>query len=221
MGASQVTFILEKMQHGDISQEGRDAAMLQDTLRQLEDLNRLMYPKNAQKVGQSGSSSWKIDVSGFLKVQGQERDQRLGILRRLEDGLKDVRANVRFEEEAAEVRWNDSSRATPESVLEKVRTWIGQEKGEALSVLADAAMGTDNRSPEGGIDLKAAGANTTVRQEGKGVEMTFDPAMIERIKREGLEGLTPVIYRMTPVVSIWPLLGLKAPSTEAVLASNI
>ena len=62
----------------------------------------------------------------------------------------------------------------------------------------------------GGIDLNTQGLNWQISKDGKGVEMNVDPAMIERIKREGIESLTPVIFNITPVQSIWPLLGLKA-----------
>jgi len=62
----------------------------------------------------------------------------------------------------------------------------------------------------GGIDLNTSnGMQWKVSKDGKGVEMDIDPALIERIKREGIDSLTPVIFRVTPVVSIWPLLGLE------------
>ena len=50
-----------------------------------------------------------------------------------------------------------------------------------------------------------------ISKDGNGVEMNIDPAMIERIRREGIDSLSPVILRMTPVASIWPLMGLQAP----------
>jgi hypothetical protein len=52
----------------------------------------------------------------------------------------------------------------------------------------------------GGIDL-SKGTDVTVKSEGSGIEFTIDPAIIEQIKREGIEGLTPVIYRITPFVA--------------------
>ncbi len=69
---------------------------------------------------------------------------------------------------------------------------------------ADAAM-------NGGIDLKDAAANTNVRKEGQGVEFVVDQALIERVRREGINSLTPVILRIDSSVNIWPLLGLKNP----------
>jgi len=64
----------------------------------------------------------------------------------------------------------------------------------------------------GGIDLDTTnGMQWKVSKDGLGVEMNIDPAMIERARREGIKSLSPVILRMTPVASIWPLVGLQAP----------
>jgi hypothetical protein len=70
----------------------------------------------------------------------------------------------------------------------------------------------------GGIDLNtSSGMQWKVSKDGNGVEMDVDPAMIERMKRDGVNWLSPVIFKMTPVTSIWPLVGLKAPVTEGSL----
>ena len=50
-----------------------------------------------------------------------------------------------------------------------------------------------------------------VSKDGLGVEMNVDPATIERVKREGIDSLSPVIFKITPVSSVWPLVGLQAP----------
>jgi hypothetical protein len=76
-------------------------------------------------------------------------------------------------------------------------------------VLADKAA---LANPTGGIDLNTSnGMQWKVSKDGNGVEMNIDPAMIERIRREGIDSLSPVILRMTPVTSIWSLVGLQAP----------
>ena len=65
----------------------------------------------------------------------------------------------------------------------------------------------------GGIDLNTSnGMQWKVSRDGNGVEMNIDLAMIARIRREGIDSLSPVILRMTPVASIWPLMGLQAPA---------
>jgi hypothetical protein len=66
--------------------------------------------------------------------------------------------------------------------------------------------------PPGGIDLNTSnGMQWKVSKDGKGVEMNVDPAMIERVRREGINSLSPVIFKITPITDIWPLVGLQAP----------
>ena len=65
---------------------------------------------------------------------------------------------------------------------------------------------------QGGIDLNTSnGMQWKFSKEGRGVEMNIDPAMMARIKREGINSLSPVIFRITPIANIWPLVGLQAP----------
>ena len=65
----------------------------------------------------------------------------------------------------------------------------------------------------GGIDLNTSnGMQWKDRKEGRGVEMDINPAMMARIRRDGLDSLSVEILGMTPVTSIWPLIGLQAPA---------
>ena len=71
---------------------------------------------------------------------------------------------------------------------------------------------TDRAMTRGGIDLNtSSGMQWKVSKDGLGVEMNVDPATIERVKREGIDSLSPVIFKITPVSSVWPLVGLQAP----------
>jgi phosphoglycerate kinase len=63
----------------------------------------------------------------------------------------------------------------------------------------------------GGIDLNTGKTIWVDRKEGAGVEMKVDQTMIERVQREGIDSLNLEIYSITPVVSIWPLVGLETP----------
>jgi hypothetical protein len=65
---------------------------------------------------------------------------------------------------------------------------------------------------QGGIDLNTSAMGWKIRKDGNGVEMDIDPAMIARVRREGIDSLSPVIFRITPVTSIWSLVGLQAPA---------
>ncbi|MDO8675934.1 MAG: hypothetical protein Q7K71_07495 [Candidatus Omnitrophota bacterium] len=69
----------------------------------------------------------------------------------------------------------------------------------------DAAMATT----PGGIDLNRARMQMNVRKEGQGVQMQFDPAMIERIKRDGFDGLEFQINTIIPITNLPLLLGLR------------
>jgi hypothetical protein len=64
---------------------------------------------------------------------------------------------------------------------------------------------------EGGIDLDTTGMATTIRKEGDGVEMKFDAAMVAQIRKDGIQSLTPVIYKITPIADIGPILGMQVP----------
>jgi len=83
------------------------------------------------------------------------------------------------------------------------------------NIFNDSAMAVDfNKAvttKPGGIDLNTQSINWKISKDGKGVEMNIDPAMIERVRREGIDSLSPVIFRITSITSIWPLVGLQAP----------
>ncbi len=79
---------------------------------------------------------------------------------------------------------------------------------------ADAAM----IKPEirGGIDLDSTNMGMSITQDANdGVKVDFDPAMVERIRKDGVQSVVPVIIQITPVTAdiIRPLLGL-APAKE-------
>ncbi|MFH0753036.1 MAG: hypothetical protein V2A70_00550 [Candidatus Omnitrophota bacterium] len=61
----------------------------------------------------------------------------------------------------------------------------------------------------GGIDLKSRNMNLDVTKDGKGVEMKFDPAMMEQFKNGDFKGIVPVIINITPITSALPLLGMN------------
>ncbi len=80
-----------------------------------------------------------------------------------------------------------------------------------------ASIAESNRN--GGIDLNtSSGMQWKDSKDGSGVEMNVDPAMIARIEREGIDWLSPEILKMTPITSIWPLVGLQAPAQQEHLA---
>jgi hypothetical protein len=67
---------------------------------------------------------------------------------------------------------------------------------------------------KGGIDLTQSEGFKFEQDANGGVKVNFDPAMIQRIRREGVYSAVPVIISITPVPSILPLLGLSSESEE-------
>ncbi len=67
---------------------------------------------------------------------------------------------------------------------------------------------------KGGIDLNAEKMQLNIRNDGNSIEMNIDATMLERIKRDGITSLTPVILRITPVANIWTFIDLPAPSLK-------
>ena len=80
---------------------------------------------------------------------------------------------------------------------------------------ASKAPGEDNAAlalPPGGIDLNTSnGMHWKISKDGNGIELNVDPAQLARIQREGINWLSPVIFKMTPITSVWPLVGLPTP----------
>ena len=78
-----------------------------------------------------------------------------------------------------------------------------------LNTLTDPAM----LPGVGGIDLN----EISVDRKGSGVDIQFDPAMMQEFMDMNITGFTPVIINLTPVSSILPLLGLgDAPEDESI-----
>ncbi|MBF0522342.1 MAG: hypothetical protein HQL24_04710 [Candidatus Omnitrophica bacterium] len=83
----------------------------------------------------------------------------------------------------------------------------------------DKAMNADMKNP-GGIDLNAKNLQMNISKDGKGVEFKFDPAMVEQFKLGDFTGVIPVIIRITPISSPFPLLGLEIPTEQAIEISK-
>ena len=60
----------------------------------------------------------------------------------------------------------------------------------------------------GGIDLNAKHMGLDISKEGAGVRMKFDAASIAEFQRGNFSGITPVILRIIPISSPFPLLGM-------------
>jgi len=72
----------------------------------------------------------------------------------------------------------------------------------AMQSLAPVLQRQNILTRNGGIDLNTANMKTTDLKEGAGVVMTFDAAMAAEIRKDGLQSLTPVVYKITPIADI-------------------
>ena len=66
------------------------------------------------------------------------------------------------------------------------------------------------QNDKGGIDLNSIG----LYRRGTGVEINFQPALVEPFLQEDIPGFIPSIINVTPINSVLPLLGLEPPELE-------
>ena len=67
-----------------------------------------------------------------------------------------------------------------------------------------------SKDVDGGIDLTQSNGFKSEQDAEGAVRINFDPAMVQRIRREGVRSVVPVIIRITQVQSVLSLLGLSA-----------
>lgn len=96
-------------------------------------------------------------------------------------------------------------------MISSLRAQDGPFSAGLIAHHADPAM----ISP-GGIDLSTAKAALALQKDGEGVQMNVDQAMLDRIQRQGVDGFVPVIMDVTPMFSVWPLIGMQESQASAV-----
>ncbi len=87
------------------------------------------------------------------------------------------------------------------------------EYGGGLYLKVDQAALAGKPRDLGGIDLNTSiGTKWKITDNGHGVEVNVDSAMVQEVRAKGVNYLTPVILRMTPVRNVWTLAGLTPPA---------
>lgn len=90
---------------------------------------------------------------------------------------------------------------------------------EAADRFADAVQGqlrssgTVAENP-GGIDLNPANLKIEINKENGGVNVEFDPQLLEQIRQQGIEGFIPVIINVQPMESALPLFSQNVQPSE-------
>lgn len=79
----------------------------------------------------------------------------------------------------------------------------------AAMTTSPSKMAQQAKLNPGGIDFNPKNLGMTVAKQGDGVKITINPAEVERMKREGVRGFTPIIINIVPITNILPLLGLE------------
>jgi hypothetical protein len=79
-----------------------------------------------------------------------------------------------------------------------------------------------NRNPEyGGIDLNPANLTIELDKQNGGMDVHYDPAVVEQLRQHGVDGLVPFIIDMEPMPSVMPLLSGVAPQERAVELTKV
>ena len=93
-------------------------------------------------------------------------------------------------------------------VFKSFRKQIQFSRRQSSEVLGNPAMKAQALVKNGGINLNSGNMQMGIQKDGQGIELRLDPAMIERIKTEGFDGLEFNIQSIIPVTNLSLLLGL-------------
>lgn len=92
-------------------------------------------------------------------------------------------------------------------------------RGQRSEVSLESAAMTgsdDSAMTPGGIDFNPSAMD--LQTDGAGFQFDLDPAMLESLNPNMIDGLTPVIINITPIPNYLPLLGFATETEEEVLA---
>ncbi|MBF0479306.1 MAG: hypothetical protein HQL26_07460 [Candidatus Omnitrophica bacterium] len=85
------------------------------------------------------------------------------------------------------------------------QTWSSES---SVRFVNKAAAKGDEAMVNGGIDLNAKNMGLDISKEGKGVQMTVDPAMVAEFQKGNFTGVEGIILRIIPIQSPLPIMGL-------------
>jgi hypothetical protein len=87
---------------------------------------------------------------------------------------------------------------------------LGTAHRTILARVEELKREIENLKRFGGIDFN----NIGVERQGRGIDVKFDPAKIDPVLKNRIQGFTPVIINITPLPSLIPILGLDLPQDE-------
>lgn len=91
---------------------------------------------------------------------------------------------------------------------QEIQTRLSEQQGAAVPFV------DVTRDLKGGIDLNPANLKIEINRENGGVNVEFDPQLLEQIRKQGIEGFIPVIINVQPMESALPLFSQNAQPSE-------
>ncbi len=182
---------------------GPERMTLQEAEKFFEDhrgriVNDIEYFRNMTKDVSSGELSWfmlQAGPSGFpSKVAMQELKKRIRI--RYSQWLHNTNEVEHLDiDDAPHI--SDSIVGDANAVNKDWANLLQMHEARQNKKIDNSAT-----QREGGINFDAALLDMQITRTGTRVTVTVDPALIERIKTEGVDGFAPVVINMMPVTGV-------------------
>ena len=146
------------------------------------------------------------DLAGGVDAYGLKSGDHVQSFRAVKE---DRLAEIERQEIEGAAQADQGKKANNQNSPNSVET-ANKAPGEPDRAALANVIKTENFT-RGGIDLNtSSGMKWKISKDGNGVEINVDPSQVARIQRDGINWLSPVIFKMTPVVSVWPLGGLSS-----------
>ena len=116
----------------------------------------------------------------------------------------------------ADVGTSDSSVKRLKQIIKRADEF-GRDIRRDLS--GDGFVQVNSQPKYGGIDLNPANLKIEINKENGGLNVEFDPKLLEEIRQQGIRGFIPVIINVQPLKSALPLLSQNADASQMQLTS--
>jgi hypothetical protein len=101
----------------------------------------------------------------------------------------------------------DAIRAAASEQLTRSRESVRRSVSREREALRNDTSFVETDENVGGIDLNPANLKIEINKENGGVNVQYDPLLIQQLREQGIDGFVPFIINMQPMQSIMPLLG--------------
>ncbi len=115
----------------------------------------------------------------------------------------------------------DAIRAAASEQLSRSRESVRRSVPRELDALRNDTSFVATDENVGGIDLNPANLKIEINKENGGVNVQYDPILIQQLRDQGIDGFVPFIINMQPMPSILPLLGEAAPQERPMQLTSL